>query len=301
MAGYLHASYARSLAEFGKPRFLPHSQGWLLERPIAGTSYVDVMGCYPLFSCPDWDRLGHDLDEAAGDMVSVSLVADPFGNYRFTDLKRLFGGRAFPFKEHFIADLRHSPNEFVSTHHRYYAKRVLQSVQVERVDQPAAFVAEWCELYSNVIKRYRLQGIKAFSPRAFAAQLNVPGIVMLRAHREGQTLGAHLWYLQGDVAYSHLAASNTHGHALSVAYALNWAAIETFAGGTRWLDFGGTAGFNAAASDGLTFFKRGWSTGTRTAYFCGRVFDERKYAEAAAIRGLGDNGYFPAYRKGELI
>ena len=66
MNGYAHPAYAHSLAEFGSPRPLPRSGGWLLERPIPGSPYRDAMGCYPLFAAQDWSRLYSDLDEISG-------------------------------------------------------------------------------------------------------------------------------------------------------------------------------------------------------------------------------------------
>ncbi len=43
--GYAHANYAVALREFGRPRELPASGGWLLERKIPNTEYSDLMGC----------------------------------------------------------------------------------------------------------------------------------------------------------------------------------------------------------------------------------------------------------------
>jgi hypothetical protein len=45
-------------------------------------------------------------------------------------------------------------------------------------------------------------------------------------------------------------------------------------------------------------FKRGWSTGERTVYLCGRILNRPKYAELSE-RAVAEPGYFPAYRKGE--
>ena len=41
-------------------------------------------------------------------------------------------------------------------------------------------------------------------------------------------------------------------------------------------------------------------TGTRTAYFCGRIFDRRLYQEIVKSAGIVDTDYFPAYRLGEF-
>lgn len=298
--GYRHPGYAESLAEFGQPRLLPRSGGWLLERPIAEVPYRDAMGCYPLFSCLDWSALRADLDDLAHDLVSVALVADPFGDYRVDELEGCFADKFLPFKVHFVADLGRRPQEFVSRHHRYHSRRALANVEVERCDRPLDLLNEWSELYGHLVERHCITGIRAFSRRAFERQLAVPGMVVLRARREGRTVAAHLWYLQGEVACSHLAASSELGYELMAPYALHWFALETFAGEARWLNLAGAAGLSDQATDGLARFKRGWSTGTRVAYFCGRIFDRGRYDEALAARHLPESNYFPAYRHGEL-
>ena len=106
--------------------------------------------------------------------------------------------------------------------------------------------------------------------------------------------------MQGDVVHSHLAATNAPGYDLNVSYALYWFALETFADQAAWINFGAGAGLTSDGTDGLTRFKRGWATETRPTYFCGRIFDRAKYADALAARGLQDNDYFPAYRRVNL-
>jgi len=59
-------------------------------------------------------------------------------------------------------------------------------------------------------------------------------------------------------------------------------------------------GARAEEESGLSRFKRGWSTGVRTAYFCGRIFDEKRYQEIREQRSLPATSYFPAYRLGEF-
>lgn len=66
------------------------------------------------------------------------------------------------------------------------------------------------------------------------------------------------------------------------------------------VDLGAGAGIDDKGTDGLTRFKRGWSTGTRTAYFCGRVFDHAKYSELVRATSASATNYFPAYRAGEF-
>src|SRR5213080_2643166 len=102
MQGYGNAAYAASLSEFGKPRHLPRCNGWLLERPILGCDSKDAMGCYPLFVCGDWSKLGADLVNIGEDLICLSLVTDPFGEFDVTALRDCFSDVMIPFKEHFV-------------------------------------------------------------------------------------------------------------------------------------------------------------------------------------------------------
>ena len=298
MTGYLHPFYARSLAEFGAPRELAHCGGWMLERPVSGFAARDATGCYPLFCCRDWSRLELDLQALESDLVSLGLVTDPFGDYDEALLRRCFPDALLRFKEHYVTELNQPVPSLVSRHHRYYARRAMSQVEVTSVD-PATFADEWTILYATLIERHRLRGIKAFSREAFARQMRVPGMVALRAQANGETVGGHLWYVQNDVAYSHLAAFSPRGYDLMASYALYWFALEFFSGKARWLDIGAGAG-SASGESGLSQFKKGWATGTRTAYFCGRIFDHAAYSRITAERGMATESYFPAYRSGEL-
>lgn len=298
--GYLHPSYSQSLAEFGTPRELTCSGGWILERQIPGLPYRDAMGCYPLFACPNWSQLEADLENIGNGLVTLSVVTDPFGEYDVGYLRRCFKDVVIPFKDHFITDLSCSPNSFISKHHRYYSRKALVNVSVEKSDDPMQFVNEWVTLYETLIKRHNLKGVKAFSTTAFVKQLRIPGIVMFRGISQGTTIGAHLWYVQGEIAYSHLAAFSPLGYELMASYAIYWSAIKYFSDKVRWLNLGAGAGVATKGTDGLSQFKRGWSTGIRTAYFCGRIFDYAKYSEIVIANCVSATDYFPAYREGEL-
>ncbi len=299
LPGYGHPSYAASLAEFGTPRHLRRSGGWVLERGIPGTDARDAMGCYPLFACQDWRALEADLDDLDG-LVSLSLVTDPFGNYDEGVLRQGFRDVVVRFKPHFVVDLSRPIADIASRHHRHYARRALDRVSVERCEAPEQHLDEWIELYSHLITRHQLTGIKAFSRAAFATQLRVPGIVMFRATCDGAVVGVHLWYRQGDVVHGHLAAVSARGYQLMASYALFWFALQTFAGEASWLNLGSGSGLAADAVGGLTAFKQGWATETRQAYFCGRIFDRERYDELATARRVPAGSYFPAYRCGEF-
>ena len=116
------------------------------------------------------------------------------------------------------------------------------------------------------------------------------------------TVGMTLWYVQDTVAYYHLGASSDLGYELRASFALFWLAIEYFASkGLHWLNLGAAAGITSAADNGLSRFKRGWSTGTRTAYVCGGIFAPDKYSELVKATNHPTTKYFPAYRTGEFV
>jgi hypothetical protein len=298
--GYLHRRYAQSLAEIGAPVELPLSQGWLLQRSIAGTAYHDAMGCYPLFACQDWQRLEPDLEALGSQLVSVTLVADPFGSYNAELLQRCFPDLLRTFKDHFIVDLSRRPADFVAENHRRNARKALSLVDVQRCAVPAERLDPWVALYDNLIQVRHIRGLRGFSRQSFAVQLEVPGIVAWEARHEGDPVGMILWYVQSDIAYYHLAAYSQAGYDLRASFALFWRSLEYFAAaGLRWLNLGAGAGLQSS-DDGLTRFKRGWATGTRPAYLCGRILDPPAYDELARIRLMTPTTYFPAYRLGEF-
>ena len=151
LSGYKHPDYARSLSEFGEPIALPQSGGFLIKRTIPSVQEYDAMGCYPLFACNDWTKLGEDLNAIEKDLVSLAMVTDPFGNYDEELLKEIFPGRITAFKAHFATDLTRPNSEFISGGRRRMALRALRKVDVEIVTEPARYVDEWTNLYSCLL------------------------------------------------------------------------------------------------------------------------------------------------------
>jgi hypothetical protein len=294
MFGYQSAHYALSLAEFGRPRHLERSRGWVLARPIPDSDAFDAMGCYPLFACRRWDSLTDDLVDLS-DLVSLVLVADPFGDHSPEQLERDFNRGAVPFKNHQVVELGPPVETLASAHHRRNARKALGSMEVERVEDLSKLLEDWLKLYDVLIQRHEIQGIARFSRTSFAAQFEVPGLVAFRAHVDGQTVGMLLWLTQGDVAYYHLGAYSEAGYALNASFALFWRAIEWFTGKVRWLDLGAGAGLTDG-SGGLDRFKSGWATGTRMAYLCRHVFQPDRYEAISRQRGTQNAAFFPSYR-----
>lgn len=299
--GYLSLDYAASFAHVGLPLQLLSAGGWLLKRPIMGWSDSDATGCYPLLCCADWAELADDLAQLDDELVSVTAVADPFGDHgALPGLTAAFQHLVRPFKEHFVIDLSQSPRRFISETHRRHAQRALAAVQVDYVAEPTTAIDDWSRLYDNLITRHRILGPAQFSRDSFERQLAVPGIVVLRAAEHGETVGMTLWYRIGERAYYHLGAYSERGYALHASYALFRVAIDLFGDeGLSWLGLGAGAGIREAR-DGLTRFKRGWATGTRTAFLCGRIGNPRRYEELASARGKADD-FFPAYRATEWV
>jgi Acetyltransferase (GNAT) domain len=280
---YSHAGYAESLAEFGTPRSLRHSGGWLLERPVPDGSARDLVGPYPLFSCRDWGGLPHDLDELEGEAVSVVLVTDPLTAPGEAQLREAFPDRVVPFKRHHVRDLDHPPEPPV--HHRRHIRRATAAVAVEVCDQPLDYLDDWTRLYAALAERHGVTGMRAFSRSAFQQQLSLPGMVAVRGERDGETVGMALWLDDAPNAYYHLAAYSPAGYEVSASYALFAVAFEHLREReVHLVELG-------AGSDGLLRFKRGWATGERVAHLCGRVLDRAAYDRLDA-----GSDWFPAYR-----
>lgn len=298
----MHPAYAESLSDIGAPRLLPRSGGWVLERQIPGSHHMDAMGCYPLFACQDWTRLHRDLESIGNSLVSIALVTDPFGEYDEDYLRECFPDVAIPFKEHFVVDLSRAPDTFVHPHHQRNVRKALREISVAECNKPIDCLEEWATLYATLIARHKIRGMAAFSKNSFAKQLCVPGMVVFCAKYNETSLGMLLWYVQGNRAYYHLGAYNSRGYELGASFALFDYAIRCFAErGLAWLNLGSGAGIGNGGEQGLTRFKQGWSTGVRTAYFCGRILNRDQYRSICEKKGLASTPYFPAYRVGEFL
>src|SRR5690606_1443019 len=143
-------------------------------------------------------------------------------------------GRAFPdllvrFKEHFVIDLSRRPADYVSRHHQRDARRARRQLIVEQVHCPTAAADAWQRLYACVVRRHSIRGIRAFSPAALAAQLEIPGTTLLQARTESHGIvGMTLWLTSEDRGYYHLSACNEAGYAAGAMYGLFSLAIEYF-------------------------------------------------------------------------
>lgn len=295
---YTASAYAASQREMGLPLALECCGGWVLRRPVPESGRHDAMGCYPLFACRDWDRIGQDVDALRQRLVSLTLVSDPFAPIDPASLGGTFDV-VRPFKTHFVADLDLAPERIASPHHRYEARRGLRRVEVDVCWRPRAHVDDWVELYAQLVAYRGLSGPHAVSATSFSELFELDDVVMLRAIADGATVGAQILVLQGDVAHAHLAAFTPAGYRLGASYALDWVAIESMKERARWLNWGGQAGLKEDPDDGLARYKRGWATHTRQAWLLGAILDPDAYAEVCGGGGASRT-YFPAYRSGEF-
>jgi len=299
VAGYQHADYAEALSEFGAPYHLSACNGWILIREIADHPWRDARGCYPIFSCADWTALPRDLENIEG-VISLVMVIDPFGNYAPDSLSVWFPDLCAAYKQHHIIDLTRPLLADLSEHHARNIRMAAQQVEVQLCDDPSRVANEWVDLYKTLIDRHRITGIAAFSDASLRKQLEVPGTTLFRATAQNQTVGMMLWYEQQNVGYYHLAAYSDVGYKLKASFAVMARSIEYFSTRAQFLSLGAGAGTYESAEGGLSRFKRGWATGTRTAYLCGRIFDRTRYDQLVAERGLTTGDFFPLYRTGEV-
>ena len=299
--GYRHPDYAFSFDAEGTVRNLEHSKGWVIERKTkTDNRFTDAMGLYPLFSCDDWQALPADLDKMRNDgLVSLVLVTAPHLDEE-DSVFSLFDV-VTPFKTHYLADLDQPVQKTASRHHAYYARRAAREVQVELVEQPARFLDDWYLLYADLVAKYQITDMRAFSRNAFARLLAMPGVFLFKAERKGELVGAQIILLQDNTAFAHLAAFTKQGYDLGASYLLDWHAIEFFRGRASFINWGGGRGFSDIKDDGLARYKQGWSTRQGTSYLLGAVFDRRANDILCKAAGIDPAvGYFPAYRHGEF-
>jgi len=298
MVGYLHPLYAESFSEFGTPLYLPESKGWLIKRQIPDTPHFDAMGCYPLFLCKNWNNLRKDIDNLEGELVSIALVIDPFASIKTGELSDVFP-ICNKFKDHYITDLTLPLGSSVHKKTRHHARRALQDISIEHCEDPGKYLVEWISLYDCLIERHTITGIRAFSKHSFEQLFRTPGLEMFIARLGKKIVGAELFIVIGDVVYAHLAAYNKLGYEYNASYALSWIALHYYSKKFHLLDQGSGTGLQQQ-EDGLTKYKKRWTTETLPTYFCGRVLHNEIYEDLTKHLGSTGVDYFPAYRYGEF-
>ncbi|MEM8709758.1 MAG: GNAT family N-acetyltransferase [Planctomycetota bacterium] len=297
---YGHADYAASLVHVGQPVELKEAGGWLISRDLEGAS--DLAAPYPLLCCRNLSALESDLFSLSESHVSVTAVIDPMAEPMVETneqaLRSAFVDRVVRYKEHFVVDLEPPLETTISGHHRRKTRRGGKRVRVQRSDMPAEWLTEFNDLYGMLIEHHGIRGAAAFGRESLSLQLGLPGTRAYLATIEDRPVSMTVWYLRGNGASYHLGATSPEGYLASASYALFARVLADLKDeGASWAHLGAGAGAHGDATDGLTAFKKGWSTHTRTAYLCGRILQPETYAELCRKAGVPEDGaFFPAYR-----
>ncbi len=288
---YADPQFAASFNTFGAPARLEHSGAIVLLTHASPEGALDAVGPYPLLSCPRPDLLVTDLDQLR-DLGAVTLTAvlDPLGPPAVPDA-RLEVLRAF--KTHFIT----SPpaHDRPSKHHRREVRIARPRVSVVIEDGNQADVDAWMSLWSGLVDRHHLVGMRAGSRETFASQFSLPGATVMWAFVLGELVAAQIVLMTERVAYAHLAVTTRRGRDSRAMYALDAALLEMAETQRRTIHWGGDAGFSGA-EDGLIAYKRGWANATCEAQLLGAILDPVEYARLVGSDAPSPSGWFPAYQ-----
>jgi len=296
LKGYLHRTYAESFKEFGTLVELKNAGAYIIKRKIGQGNWYDAMGCYPLFTCMSWEKLGDDLNALNRSLVSFAMVADPLGDYSPKQLQKIFPDVCFAFKKHYIVDLQAFREKNLPQNHKRNSRKALNALTIHRLKEPEHHFGDWVKMYKNLVQRHRIRGIADFTEQAFHTQFSVPGLIAYGAFDKGALVGMALFYEMGERVYYHLAAYRDQGYRKSASFGILLKAILDFRQqGYKWLNLGGGAGLQEQPNDGLIRFKRGWANTMKTAWFCGKILDREAYA--TLTHDSRKNNFFPAYRQ----
>lgn len=286
---YASLDYAQAFGSDFEPIYLPGMDLYVLKRPIEGTGYFDARGPYPLAPVISVDRAEDDFAIlAAHKIVSLILVIDPMRAPTPVAMAKAFD-RVTPFKDHFVREL--GLDQPYGHHHRTKVRRAYRACET-RIVRLVDHLDEWSSLYEALSLKHQISGIQAFNRQYFDSLAELEPL-MAAAFIQGELVSAHIWICYQDYAYAHLAASSPNGYRQSAAYAVyDHSFRHLFDLGVRMINLGGGAGITAP-SQGLTYMKQGFSTGTLPCYLCGKIIDIAAYNSLTA--GL-QTAFFPAYR-----
>lgn len=291
-SGYSSVAYARTFSETVLD--LPACRGNLLVRSVPGTSHRDACGCYPLFSCANWDSFPADIGALPTDLLTVSMVVSPFSPFSEVELRALFP-LVRPLSAHYLVDL--NSNSAPSRHHRRKLRSARPGVEIALVDDPASALDAWLSLYEVLVAKHDVRGLRRFSRTIFSAQLQVPGTVLIAARKDGRWLGIDWYYQDGASVFSHLSAYSAEGYQLSISYPMMAAAIDYFRGRASILDIGGAPAGDGAK--GIADFKSGWTNLTAPSWFCGRALKLQDYLTISDGVPPERESFFPCYRRSD--
>lgn len=291
---YATMDYAHSLAHWGKAMFVPEWNAPVIVRSIGQSGQEDAAGVYPFVPlAADADIAGGLERLRAAGMVSVVLVTDAFHSPPIDVLTQHFT-TVRPLKRHYIW-CPHLGDIHYHEHHRRAVRKAQDLVRTEVVEMKH-HVGEWHSLYDALIEKLSLTGLHAFPRAHHDALAAMDGVVLVGAWQGDEMVSGHVWVSDGEYAHSHLVASNDKGYECRAGFAVNDASMHYFRN-HKAVNWGGAAGYDDDADDGLARFKRGFSNAEDASWLCTAVLDEVRYCKLVEERNFSvAPSFFPAYR-----
>jgi len=290
---YASAAYAAAFSPL-EPVWLRHAATHVLKRPVPGTKHHDATGCYPLCVLQADDGIEEDFEMLKqAEIATLVAVTDCLSQPDEAFLAAHFD-RCRPYKTHYVYDAS-LPNADYSKHHRDRIRRARKSCET-RIVKLADHLDAWMECYTTLVRKKNITGIQNFPRSYFQAVAVMPEATTIAAFVDGAFASGHIWMRHEGKVYSHLAASTELGRKLRCAFPIYDDAIQMFREG-HIIDFGGGAGAEESANDGLRDFKQGFANAERRNFLCGHILDFGLYQALCARRGVDPAAaFFPAYR-----
>jgi len=292
--------YCQCLEDFGTPVLLGEGICCALDRQVPGTCFRDVIYPYPMYAIMDEPGLIAALRSLpCGQAVTATFVTDPIAGVQPTpsqwDLAR-------PWKSHLLVDNSINGACSFSSKIRYYSGRARSKfgVRCEIITgNRAGLLDRWLDLWSLLVARHGLVGLKALSSGYFRRLFDLEG-VLLAVLSSGEGIHSiHIWILDGDRSYSHLHASDEYAYAASGNYLLYSSTLSWLKdSGYRISLLGSSPG--SGSNDGLFRFKRQFANSSASNHLLGLIIDREAYLELTGSSSYA-GGYFPSYREGELL
>ena len=299
MDSYGSLSYARTQLHIGDPLWLERSAGVVLKRRIGDGAHHDLVGPYPWAGFDDWSTLGADLDAFVdAGLASATFVIAPTSNYSTGDLETSFPDYLVDFKPHHLVDLTTDFSAAYSRSHRRKIRGIGSDVECAHLSDPVAEADAWVGLYRQLVERHRIVGPANFPESALRRHLESDGMETFIARVGGRPVGMVLFIRSGATAAYHLGAYGPAGYRHNVAWGLFPLAFEYLRNaGIDLVNLGGAAGVTTDGMDGLSQFKRGWSSRSKMARIGGRILDRALFDELTGE--LSPGGFWPPYRSAE--
>lgn len=299
MRGYKNKGYASSFTEQGEAVYLNNCDGWLIKRPIANTSYFDLIGPYPLFFCKDLLSINKDiLDLYHKKIVSLVFVNDQVEPLSLKKTKEQF--TLFkPFKVHYVANLDKPWELFVRRNMRRYANKAFKNFHISLVENNSLFLESLWNFYIENISKKKFTINNLLTKTNLMNQLKLPGVTLFKAESKNKVHGIACYIEVDSRVYGHIIGCSEQGYANYVTYGLYGAALSYYQKRMESIDFGGNAGLSNDSSCGLALFKSGWCNQKKMTYLCGKITNKELYSQLTA--NIKNSSYFPAYRDPKII